>query len=239
MRAALEMASTVIILSEDWLTKLRPYAPRARWNVVPNGVAIPDSIRTNQSAQPVFLFLGDWTPRKGVRDLVSATAIAARRGFPGIVCLAGFEKEPGQLEALGRHIAELGCKDKVRILGVLACEEKEAALTASDCLVLPSYAEGLPMAILEAMAYGLPVIATPVGAIPEVITNGREGFLVGPGDVEALADRMLRLACDANLRQRMGLDARRRAAAEFSLDATVDRIVGIYTGILRRRALDQ
>jgi glycosyltransferase involved in cell wall biosynthesis len=235
MRAALEMASTVIVLSEDWLTKLRPYAPRARWNVVPNGVAIPDSIHTNQSAQPVFLFLGDWTPRKGVRDLVSATAVAARHGFPGIVCLAGFEKKPGQREALDRHIAESGCKDKVRILGVLACKEKEAALAASDCLVLPSYAEGLPMAILEAMAYGLPVIATRVGAIPEVVTDGREGLLVEPGDIPALATCLAKLASDAALRVRMGQAARQRAQTEYSLDKMVDSIRHIYLAVIGTR----
>ena len=116
---------------------------------------------------------------------------------------------------------------------------KDEALQTSDCLVLPSYAEGLPMVVLEAMAYGLPVIATRVGAIPEVLTDGQEGFLIEPADVKALADRMLRVAGDPELRRRMGLDARRVAEARFSLDAMVDRIMDIYTDILREGALDQ
>jgi len=235
LRLVLEMASGVIVLSHQWQEKLRPYAPGARWHVVPNGVRLPDLVGGLSRPEPSFLFLGDWTKRKGVRDLVSAAALAMRKRFTGMVDLAGFEKERGQREALDRHVAELGCQARVRVLGALSGKAKEEALAGADCLVLPSYAEGLPMAVLEAMAYGLPVIATRVGAIPEAVTDGQEGFLIEPGDVEALADRLLQLAEDVSLRRRMGQAARRRAETTFSLDAMAEHVMQVYRALLNPR----
>ncbi len=232
LRWALEGASAVIVLSPRWLNSLRPYAPRANWRIVANGVPLPPSANDVAKADTSFLFLGDWTRRKGVHDLVEATATAIRNGFQGTLCLAGFEKEPGQREALDRHIAESGCGAHIRVLGSLEAPEREAALRNACCLVLPSYGEGLPMAILEAMGHGVPIIATRVGAIPEVIEDGKEGFLIEPGDVQALADRLVRLAVDADLRSQMGTNARRRAQEEYSLDAMVERIIAIYLEIL-------
>jgi len=236
LRHVLEAASAVIVLSERWRETLRPYGPRARWCVVPNGVRLPRRLPSRGAAEPVFLFLGDWTARKGVLDLVAVVERAAAGGFRGRVHLAGFEKEPGQREALDRRIAESGCGARIRVLGTLGAEAKEAALAAADVLVLPSYAEGLPMAVLEAMAWGMPVIATRVGAIPEAVADGVEGYLIEPGDLGALADRMSRLASDAAMRARMGAAARERAEREFSLEAGVERLMQLYEDLLGRRA---
>ena len=235
VRWAFETASSVVVLSPKWQRKLCQYAPRANWRVIPNGLPMPARVNdVTTAAEPVFLFLGDWTPRKGVRDLVAATEVARRRGFRGAVRLAGFEKASGQLTTLREHIHEAGCEAIIEVLGTLSIDEKDRALALADCLVLPSYAEGLPMAVLEAMSHGIPVIATGVGAIPEVITDGREGFLIDPGDVQALADRMLKLFTDPDLRIRMGRAARRRVEEEYSLDAMVGRTMSVYSEVLGR-----
>ena len=89
------------------------------------------------------------------------------------------------------------------------------------------------MAMLEAMACGLPIIATTVGAIPEAVTDGKEGFLVAPGDINALTERMVRLGTDARLRLEMGQNARDRAARDFSLNRMCDGLLKLYLGILR------
>ena len=88
------------------------------------------------------------------------------------------------------------------------------------------------MAILEAMACGLPIISTRVGAIPEVITDGVEGFLIEPGDIEALADCIVRLGKDSQLRQRMGDAARKTVQQQYSLNAMVERLMDIYREVL-------
>ena len=118
------------------------------------------------------------------------------------------------------------------LLGLVRGREKDEALASADCLVLPSYAEGLPMAILEGMSYGIPVIATRIGAIPEVVTDGQEGFLIEPGDVPSLADRMLRISSDPEMRERIGQAARRRIEVHYSLDVMVDRIMNVYADVL-------
>jgi glycosyltransferase involved in cell wall biosynthesis len=166
--------------------------------------------------------------------LVAAVGLAQRRGLHGTVSLAGGETQPGQLSNLQAQIARCACDSRVQMLGVVRGPEKERVLLESDCFILPSHGEGLPMAMLEAMAYGMPVIVTRVGAIPEAVTDGVEGFLIEPGDVEALADRMLRLARDPVLRQRMGEAARARVAAAYSLDAMVERIMALYREVLGR-----
>lgn len=235
LRACLEVADGVIVLTEGWRRRLEPFAPRARWHVVPNAVPVPPKANDTGVSPPRFLFLGDWTPRKGVGDLVTATASALERGFSGRVELAGAEKEPGQLDSLKRQVVGSPCAPAVHILGTLSLAEKEEALARACCLVLPSYAEGLPMAILEAMAHGIPVIATRVGAIHEAVREGVEGFLIEPGNPEQLALAMMRIAGDLTLRQQMGKAARRRIERDFSLRAMAKRIRDIYDEILGLR----
>ncbi len=233
LRQALEMAGAVVVLSQDWLDRLRPYACSARWRIVPNGVVVPPSLNTDRkSPAPAFLFMGNLGEPKGVRDLVAAVALARRQGFRGDVAIAGGETAAGQRETVERQIEQSGCSPLVHLVGVVSGKAKEAVLSRSNCFVLPSYAEGLPMAMLEAMAYGMPVIVTRVGAIPEAITDGVEGFLIGPGDVEALADRMVHLGRDVALRRRMGQAARWRVEAEYSIDVMVGRLVSVYREVL-------
>jgi glycosyltransferase involved in cell wall biosynthesis len=234
LRRSLRMVSRVILLSETARASLEPLARGVAWRVVHNGVAIPPTTGGSRDGAVRFLFLGNLTRRKGAYDLLAATVRAREAGLKAEVRLAGGEVQPGTRQALQQAIADAGCEDQVKVLGYLDGPAKDEALLASDCLVLPSYAEGLPMVVLEAMAYGLPVIATRIGAVPEAVTDGQEGFLIEVGDVEALADRMFRIAADADLRRRMGAAARRRAEAEFSLDTMADRVLAIYSEVLSK-----
>ncbi len=118
------------------------------------------------------------------------------------------------------------------MLGSISGEGKNQVLQRADCLVLPSHGEGLPIAILEGMAYGLPVIATRVGAIPEVITDGKEGFLIAPHDVETLADRLLHIEGDPTLRKEMGQAARKRIERDYTLERMADRLSNVYRSCL-------
>lgn len=181
-----------------------------------------------------FLFLGDLRKAKGVLDLVRAAGEARRQGSAGQVLLAGRETEQGIGPALRSLIVAEGLEGTVRLAGFLTGAAKEQALADADCLVLPSYSEALPMAILEAMACGLPVIAASVGSIPSVIEDGVEGFLIPPGDADALARRMLQLSADAELCRRLGAAARLRVERQFSLDAMAGKILDVYRDILFR-----
>lgn len=232
LRMALEMASGVIVLSNEWLRKLRPFAPAAHWYVVPNGVIIPQKHKRMADCGHSFLFLGDLSKRKGVYDLISALDLAAKRGFQGMLYIAGGESSSGQRRELEELISRLGVQGQIKLLGIVYGIEKTKVIEEADCFVLPSYAEGLPMALLEAMAYELPVITTDVGGIPELVTDGQEGFLIKPGDVKALADRMIMLSKDKNLRKEMGRAGSRRVEENYGMDVMVERIMKVYREIL-------
>ena len=126
---------------------------------------------------------------------------------------------------------ELGIADHVELLGWVRGEDKERLLATAVLYVLPSYNEGLPVSVLEAMAAGLPILTTPVGGIPEAVTDGVEGFLVEPGDVRTLADRLERLLADADLARRMGVAARHKVEAAFSANAVVPQLEAMYAAM--------
>ncbi len=227
-RWQLASASAVIVLGEQWLGRLWPFAPRAKWRVIPNGVAIPPP-RQYAPGPARVLFMGDLSANKGAPDLVEAVGRAVEKhSFAGTVSLAGGEGAAGQRAELAQRISTGAAAGRVKLLGVVAGQAKADALAAAEVFALPSYAEALPMAMLEAMAAGMAIVAAPVGSIGEVVTDGEEGFLVPPGDVDALAERLARLDADADLRRRMGQAARRTVERRFALDIMVGRLSELY-----------
>ena len=123
---------------------------------------------------------------------------------------------------------ELGIYNLVDILGWVEGAEKERLLADATVYVLPSYVEGLPMGILEAMAAGLPVIATDVGGIPDAVENGIEGILVQPGDVSAITDAIRMLLSQPGLRARMGKAGRQKVLDSFIPERVLPRLEQIY-----------
>ena len=147
-----------------------------------------------------YLFLGWLEPWKGVGDLIDAAGLLADRqqDFRLVVCGGG-----SQREMLEQKCEQLALKQRVEFRGWTLGEAKLDALREADIFVLPSLTEGFPNALLEAMATGLPVIATPVGGVPSLIEPEQNGLLVAPGDSAALAGAMARLAEDRALARRM------------------------------------
>ncbi|MGO9265913.1 MAG: glycosyltransferase, partial [Candidatus Binataceae bacterium] len=128
---------------------------------------------------------------------------------------------------------ELGCLDEVRLLGRL--EESRELLWALDLFAMPSLKEGLGVAALEAMACGLPVVASAVGGLCEVVEDGVSGMLVTPGDAAALAGALIKLAESADDRVVMGAAARTRAVERFSMGAMARGTLEVYATLLGRR----
>jgi glycosyltransferase involved in cell wall biosynthesis len=112
--------------------------------------------------------------------------------------------------------------------GWLGHSETAALLQQTDILTLPSFVESLPMAVIEAFAYGIAVVATPVGAVPEVVAHERNGLLVPVGDAEALANALERLLEDGALRRRLGDAARRDHAERYEINTYIKRLVSIW-----------
>jgi glycosyltransferase involved in cell wall biosynthesis len=146
--------------------------------------------------------------------------------------LAGDGEKEGDLAKARRKIAELGLEDRCELIGIVQGQAKTDLLQKSHIFVLPSYNEGLPFAIIEAMAAGLAIVATPVGGIPEVVHDGQNGLLTAPGDPEALAASLLRFTADSALRQQMGQQNRRNACQELDVRPYARRLVALYKAIL-------
>ena len=144
------------------------------------------------------------------------------------VVLVGGEEEPGALEKARTEVTQLDLNERVIVAGPAFGADKYRWLCGADIFVLPSYAEGLPISMLEAMAAGLPMIVTPVGGIPSVITHDVDGLLVPPGDRIALAAAINRLAQDAALRQRLGTAARARCDAGYGIERSAAAYLMLY-----------
>jgi len=156
-----------------------------------------------------------------------ATLLRALPSLPGVqVAIAGRgEEEPN----LRRLAAELDVEDRVHLLGLR--DDVDRLLAAADLFVQPSRSEGLPLAVLEAMGAGLPVVATRVGGMGEAIVEGETGLLVEPGQPDRLADALRTLLDDEALRRRMGQAARARAQAEFSVETMARRYLALYAAL--------
>ena len=128
--------------------------------------------------------------------------------------------------------AELGLGSSVRFAGYLTQDQVAGELAQADIFALPSFAEGVPVVLMEAMATGLPVIATRIAGIGELVEEGQSGFLVPPGDVDTLADRLCALLDDADRRAAMGQAGRARVVEDFDIDAEAARLDRLFEGDL-------
>ena len=130
------------------------------------------------------------------------------------------------------YLGILKIEEYVKILGQVPEGEKILQLRSSDIFVLPTFSEGLPISLLEAMAAGLPIISTPVGAIPEVIDEGKNGFLIQPGDYEALAEKIVILAKDHKARQEMGKNNLVKIMEQYDQSIIIRKLSNVYSQLL-------
>jgi glycosyltransferase involved in cell wall biosynthesis len=224
----LQRANVLIALSPRWRDfyvnecELSP----SQVVVLPNPVRWSPEVPDRSGRRHVqFLFLGRMCETKGTYDLVNAfltlpDAVRARARLT----LAG----DGDLEAIRKLAAPAG--DQVTVLSWIDSAERERLLAQSDVFVLPSYNEGVPMSLLEAMASGLPAIVTPVGGMPDVLRHGVEGQMVEPAHVAELSAAMARFVTDEAERLASGRRAHERARA-FEIHAYARRLADIYQRI--------
>ena len=221
-------AAAVLVLHQRILDKAKSWVgDEGRIEILYNPVDLrvfdeaPDA---PSGGPPTVLMMGEVGQRKGAFDLCDAipTILAvvpdARFRFAG----------NGETDKLQAQADALGISDHVDVMGWTAGAAKIAAFKSADVYCLPSYAENLPVSVLEGMAAGLPVVGTPVAGTPEAIKDGQTGFMVEPGDKDAIADRLIRLLLDPRLRAQMGAAGRARAEAHFDNEVVVSRLVSIW-----------
>ncbi len=227
IRATLCRASAVVALGSTWARRLERIAPGARIVEIPNAVPLAAApARLSSNDRPIrFVFLGRIGERKGAFELLRAWACLDAP--TATLTMAG----DGDVQQARRLVRELHLESSVDLPGWLSGEAVGDLLDNADVLVLPSRREGQPMAVLEAMARGLCVIAGEGGGLPEMIGGGC-GLLVTSDDVDGITTALQRVVDDAALRISCGKAAYERAGQCYDIDAVWRRVDGLYREVI-------
>lgn len=225
IRCTLSRADAVVALGDAWAATLRSIAPDARIVVVPNAVRPAQPVRQPAPGEPVrVVFLGRIGERKGTFRLLQAWALLDSPA--ATLTIAG----DGDIEGARRFIRELGLKDRVEVRDWMSPEAAGELLGRSHVLVLPSRNEGQPMAVIEAMARGLCIVASGVGGLTELIGGGC-GVIVSPDDVDSIAAGLRSVIEDAELRSRYGAAAFDRVTERYDVRTVVRRLDSLYRDV--------
>ena len=210
------------------LMMLSPYEHRSKFVVSPLGVD-PEIFapKPERAAPETFeiLCVGRLTPAKGQHILIDAVERLTHEGRRVRLRLAGSGPDEASLR---EHAVRSAAGECVVFEGAINQDRIRDFYAAADAFCLPSFAEGLPVVLMEAMAMELPCVTTHIAGIPELIRDGADGFLVPPSDLDALATALARLMDDPELRQRMGKSGRARVVEHFDLRRSVERLARIF-----------
>ncbi len=205
---------------------------RVLFNPVP-AAEFPSPAPRGPKANPVVLFMGRVGERKGIFDLIEAWPAVLDEAPSARLRVGG----DGDLERLRQRLVELGVQDSVEVLGWIAGEDRLRAYGDADVYCLPSYAEGLPISVLEAMASGLAVVSTTVDGIPDAVVEGETGFMLEPGDREGTAGALARLLNDTALRDSQGLAGRKRVEEVFDGELLSRTLRGYWEELVQHRTV--
>ena len=247
-RRLARVADTLIAVSPEVRDDLVALgiAPLEKFTVIRLGIELDERVAAAEEARrrtrrimgvPDHRFLVGWMGRMtGVKrgaDVLRAFRLLRDQGIDATLCMVGDGPERDQLEALA---GELGLMHDCLFAGYQ--EDVGPFFAAFDAFVLPSANEGTPVTAIESLASGCPVVATRVGGVPDVVEESVDGFMVEPGDLDAIADRLARLAGDPELRARMGAAGRARVLPRYGVERLIDDVDGLYRTLLARKGVN-
>jgi len=240
IKLALEIPEQVIVLSSVQKKPFDELHVRQKVQVVPNMVGadkfnIKGNFRCNVDIlldHMVILFVAaHFFREKGIWEVLKTVPLVVKEHKKAIFILVGGGLEENNMKKFCR---KKGLQKYVRFPGYLYGKDITKAFLASDIFILPSYNEGFPLTILEAMAAGLPIITTPVGAIPEIVEDGENGFLIEPKDPVALADKIIKLIDNKTLRETMSKNNKKKAKEKYDLKPVAHIFDKIYEELMSK-----
>ena len=221
----------VIVLSESWKEFFKTIVDENKIAVLYNSVNVPDKIDRNElNKVPTGLFLGRIGERKGAYDLIEAVKNIKNEGIKIKILMAG----DGEIQKAKDIIKKENIEDSIEILGWINNKQKEEYLKSSDFYILPSYDEGMPMSVLEAMSYSLPVITTDVGGIPEIVQMKKNGIIVKPGNNDEIKNAIKKIIENNEFRKKISENAYETIFEKFNFKHYEEFLDKLYKQIKRK-----
>lgn len=218
------MGDAFLVLGTAWKDFFGTIIERDRITVFPNAIQLP-VLKKKQYGVHKILFLGRMCREKGIGELLSVMP-KIKEKYPDVHLYLGGIWEDQELQAEAAAL-----KDYVTDLGWIGGAAKQNFLQECDIFVMPSYFEGQPVSILEAMANACGIVASDTGGIPDMIVDGQTGLLVPPKDAKTLEEKLLTILADPDFCRRLGENARRKAAAEYSMEQNINQLLAVYEAI--------
>lgn len=199
--------------------------------LISNAVPIPEASNAHSSGgETTILFLTRIVPAKGILELIDAVRELRRAGKSVRLRIVGAEER--ETQQVKDYLAEAGAGDFVEYVGPVPEAEKQVEYWGADIFAFPTHVEDQSYAVMEAMSYGLPCVASDVGGVPSLIRSGEHGLLVPAKDVDALAAALERLVDNKALAKELGAAARKRIESEFTWAQCGTRMLGLYEDVL-------
>ncbi len=241
-RIGLELPTKIVVLYQLWVDKIRELRPNADVRILRNFVhdQDPPSAREIEEARQslgvtkenfVVLTVGSVGKNKGSFEILKAVPKVISQDNSIRFILLGGEEKPGNMAQLTVIVKEQELGSWVQLTGELEREKVPAFLGLADIFLLPSFWEGMPVTIIEAMRSGLPIISTPVAGIPDMIENGVSGLLINPGSPDEIAEAVLLLKQDKALRDKLAAGAKARFEEKFEFSKGIEEIRVLYASM--------
>ncbi|ULT56208.1 glycosyltransferase family 4 protein [Neobacillus drentensis] len=220
--------TVIIALSDEWKERLSLIVQNDKIELIENysrirEAAIKENVNRQRNEQ--ILFLGEIGQRKGCYD-IPAVVEKVVESFPNVKFVLGGTGDIGSIQKLLR---EKGIEKNVIFPGWVRNKEKDRLLRESDIFFLPSYNEGMPMSILDAMGYGLPIVSTNVGGIPKIVHNGENGYVCEPGDIQAFSNAIIKILMNEEIRKKYGESSVEIVKQGYSFEGHIKRLARLYT----------
>lgn len=227
----LQMCDAMIVLSQSWMKYFASIGMEEERIHVLNNIVSPPTLlpeKHTEDGKLHLMYMGEISKRKGGFDLLKAIVDNKKYFADKLILRMGGNEVDGDIKA---YVRENGLESFVTYEGWIAGQKKIDCLNWEDVYILPSYNEGLPIAILEAMAYSHPIISTPVGGIPEIIKSGENGILVKPGDTKCIADAIKFYIENRDAIRKQGNNAY-KVVQDFFPEKVFGNLKGIYERML-------
>lgn len=230
IRTIYSKCTVMLALSHEWKERLSMVMNKEKIEVIENYSRIHDDAiqeRAGRKSNSQILFLGEIGERKGCYDIPAIVENVVRK-FPNVKFVLGGS---GDIEAIQKALKERGVEQNVVFPGWVRGEDKAKLLRESDIFLLPSYNEGMPMSILDAMGYGMPIVSTTVGGVPKIVREGENGYLCNPGDVEMLSQALVQLLLNEELCKQYGDSSANIVKQSYSFEWHINRLARLYNSL--------